>query len=256
MVDFVEQNWSECIKHFKNPILWKYLVIGLYNSDDKRISKGFCTDIDNVPSGFTGCLSWATDEYGIEDYDFDDYYWSARENYDGDDDISDDDDVPYYWSHFYMDKRAEYYTFNKIWDKIEMYQPTRRCHWWNPTFSWQLAQLVFPQDQWIIISNEHHTSVINQNKQYFELLYDIKYPMFPGKDGNEIIIDLDLELELDNLTITVKSNSTEIHNIVNLYEKPEDCEWLRFPKNLSTSYDEQLNQMIIDIDEQHHIVQF
>lgn len=249
MVDFVEQNWSECIKHLKNPLLWKYLVIGLYNCDDRYIHHGFCTDISDVPSGFTGCWSLATDEYEMDDYDFNDYYWSARENYDG---YVSDDEYPYYCTSFYMDKREEYYTFNKIWDKIEMYQPSKRCHWWNPTFSWQLAKLMFPQDQWTIISNEHHTSVINQNKQYFELLYDMKYPTFPSKDASNIIIDLDL----DNPTLPVKSNSTEIHDIVKLYSKPEDCDWLRFPKNISTAYDEQLNQMIIDIDDQHHTVQF
>jgi hypothetical protein len=48
------------------------------------------------------------------------------------------------------------------------------CFWWNKTFGLTLAQLVMPNENWIIIENDLHLTIANENRTciFDILLYD------------------------------------------------------------------------------------
>lgn len=97
--------------------------------------------------------------------------------YYGDDSYADrylSDDVEAYWD---MEKRHvneipkfKYYdgiitdcggNDDNTW--IGYWMIGRRCHWLNPTFTFTLAQLVCPDEDWYVLSGEFHTSIFNRS---------------------------------------------------------------------------------------------
>ena len=55
---------------------------------------------------------------------------------------------------------------------LRAYQMFGACHWWNPTFGITLAKLIYPNEDWKVISGEYHTTVTNKNET---LVFDILY---------------------------------------------------------------------------------
>lgn len=57
-------------------------------------------------------------------------------------------------------------------DEYGYYVMSGACHWWNPTFSLTLAGLMFPDEQWEVLSSNVHTTVVNKEKsRVFDILY-------------------------------------------------------------------------------------
>jgi len=83
----------------------------------------------------------------------------------------------------YKNKILEPFVKHHMKNCLEAYQMFHACHWWNPTFCFTLAKIVYPNEVWSIRkgSSPHekygHTTIINKEKN---LLFDILY--FDEKD--------------------------------------------------------------------------
>jgi len=76
----------------------------------------------------------------------------------------------------YMEMREEilepYFTWEKIKHDLEYYAILGSYHWTAPTFGLTLAQLVEPEENWYVRSNDKHTTIINEDEtKIFDLLY-------------------------------------------------------------------------------------
>ena len=65
-----------------------------------------------------------------------------------------------------------YFSWENIWRNPESYILAGSCHYYAPTFELTLAQLVEPEEEWLVRSDEKHTTVINKSHtKTFDLLY-------------------------------------------------------------------------------------
>lgn len=107
-----------------------------------------------------------------------------------DDSIEDDDII----NDKYEDYREQYlqpilkpYIENYKKNHMDSYRLWGGCHWWNPTFGLTLAQLVLPNEKWIVRESEYHTTVVNEDEtKVFDILYyDEDDETLGGKDAYE-----------------------------------------------------------------------
>jgi len=55
---------------------------------------------------------------------------------------------------------------------LRAYQMFGACHWWNPTFGLTLAKLLYPNENWKVVTSDYHTTVTNAD---MSLVFDILY---------------------------------------------------------------------------------
>jgi len=85
----------------------------------------------------------------------------------------------------YKNNILEPYINNFIKTDYRAYQMRMACHIWNPTFCLTLAELIYPEEDWYVVSSEIHTTVVNED---FSLVFDILYynetdEFFGGKEA-------------------------------------------------------------------------
>ena len=88
---------------------------------------------------------------------------------------TDDDeanDINYEKYRKYLEPILEPYINNYKKTHIDSYCLWGGCHWWNPTFCLTLANIVMPNEQWRVQSNDYHTTIVNSdNTKIFDILY-------------------------------------------------------------------------------------
>ncbi len=220
----IESNWkSLCVPHLKNLSLWTSIVNGLLNycpyilSDNAHLNQpvSFCTSINNGPSSFTSRMS---ETIG------DDYLDVIIKTLDQIDllpkryfRLDDEDDVKYQ-----IDRELlmTYAPWKWVYDEPELYRISGQCHTWNPTFTWTLAHLVFPDVKWMIRSNELHTTIVDQDqKMYFDPL-------------------------VESADITQMMNDKPFQD----YNSPDQCPWLKHFEILVSGDEDQIE---IELPDQH-----
>lgn len=72
----------------------------------------------------------------------------------------------------YKDNIMNPYIKERIDNQYQSYQCFGACHWYNPTFGLTLARIVLPNETWIILTDELHTTVTNKTRT---LVFDILY---------------------------------------------------------------------------------
>ena len=55
---------------------------------------------------------------------------------------------------------------------LRSYQMFGGCHWWNPTFCFTLAKIIYPNENWKVKKGFYHTTIVNSNES---LVFDILY---------------------------------------------------------------------------------
>ena len=88
------------------------------------------------------------------------------------------------------------------------------CHWWNPTFGLTLAQLVLPNEKWIVRSSEYHTTVVNEDEtKVFDILYyDEDDETLGGKNAYENSGMTKQQVKKRNKIITAENIEKKVNN--------------------------------------------
>ena len=92
----------------------------------------------------------------------------------------------------FKDELLEPYLDDKLKDDYKTYCLYGGCFWYNLTFGYTLAKLVYPEYKWeIAASSKHLTVVSHENKLIFDILYyDIDKHNFGAVDAlNDAFID-------------------------------------------------------------------
>lgn len=72
----------------------------------------------------------------------------------------------------YKNKIIEPYVTAYIEKQYEAYQCFGACHWYNPTFGLALAKIILPNEKWVVLNGDKHTTVTNKTRT---LVFDILY---------------------------------------------------------------------------------
>lgn len=72
----------------------------------------------------------------------------------------------------YKNKITEPYIEACVEKQYEAYQCFCACHWYNPTFGLTLAKMILPNEKWIVLEGDKHTTVTNKKRT---LVFDILY---------------------------------------------------------------------------------
>ena len=108
------------------------------------------------------------------------------------------------------------------------------CHWWNPTFCLTLANIVMPNEKWIVINSDYHTTVVNSDcTKIFDILYF---------DENDKSFGGDLAYENSNMSLSQIQARNKADNIKTIEDKVNNCEQDKI-------YDTTFNQLYTDLDE-------
>ena len=102
----------------------------------------------------------------------------------------DDDYLQLYYE--FKDELIEPYLDDKLKDDYKTYCLYGGCFWYNLTFGYTLAKLVYPEYKWEIAASSKHLTVIShENKLIFDILYyDIDKHNFGAVDAlNDAFID-------------------------------------------------------------------
>jgi hypothetical protein len=117
----------------------------------------------------------------------------------------DDDDMDEYWESENAEKYREYkdnimkpYIKDREEKMYQSYQCFGSCHWYNPTFGLTLAKMVLPNEEWVILTGEKHTTIANKAHT---LLFDILYYREDETDfgGKRALQDSGRVISLQNL---------------------------------------------------------
>jgi len=127
------------------------------------------------------------------DLDIDELFLKKYPQYEGIDceELEDDDD----YSQLHIDFKNELlepYLNDKLKDNYKTYCLYGSCFWYNLTFGYTLANLIYPNYKWeIAASSKHLTVVCHENKLIFDILYyDIDKHDFGAIDAlNDAFID-------------------------------------------------------------------
>lgn len=83
----------------------------------------------------------------------------------------------------YKQKVIEPYWNDYLDSNYEAYCLYGACHWYNPTFSYELAKMVAPNEVWKVKRGNIHTTVVNETgDKVFDILY---YDEFDATKGGE-----------------------------------------------------------------------
>lgn len=89
--------------------------------------------------------------------------WDELDSLDPDsDDYDDDEEI--------SEKIISMTGFDNL-NKLHNWMPFGECHTWNKTFGYWLAQKIFPNKKWQVVSTDYHTTVVSlENNLMFDIL--------------------------------------------------------------------------------------
>ena len=166
----------ECFEEYIGTKKAKY--VAQYSSYD-----GFMTYLDELEEE-------VINEFNL---DIDELFIIKHPQYEGVDyeELEMDDDYSQLYYEF-KDELIEPYLDDKLKDDYKTYCLYGGCFWYNLTFGYTLAKLVYPEYKWeIAASSKHLTVVSHENKLIFDILYyDIDKHNFGAVDAlNDAFID-------------------------------------------------------------------
>ena len=135
------------------------------------------------------------EEQIIEEFNLDIYklFLIKHPQYNGLDDEELEDDDDYLQSYYeFKDELIEPYLDDKLKDDYKTYCLYGGCFWYNLTFGYTMAKLIYPEYKWeIACSSKHLTVVCHQHKLIFDILYyDIDKHNFGAVEAlNDAFID-------------------------------------------------------------------
>ena len=193
-----KKNWNDIVPLLELPQVKSAITRGInsyLNNDDTRTDKydkkhfplyyargdTICYILgDNFDMDFTeelqikGILKLDINEPNENDFTSCKYYDIAMEEY--------FENGNYDKYHEYCQKIIEPYYNYKMKHNYQSYCLYSGCHWWNNTFGLTIAKLIMPNENWKIVKNDLHTTVVNKEdtKVFDILLYDDKLADFGG----------------------------------------------------------------------------
>ena len=85
----------------------------------------------------------------------------------------------------YCNEKMKPYIDEIMKNNYKSYKLRSGCHYWNNTFSLKMANYIFPKENWEVISNHLHTTVVNKNrtKVFDILMYNENADDFGGDEA-------------------------------------------------------------------------
>ena len=199
--DFKE-NWKHNIMpHLNNDLIIKSIERGIIGYKDNKMQFGdeYLYELTSFDEYFFGAkknkyvADYAGDSFVTykdeleeqiieeENLDIDELFLIKYPQYKGLDheELELDDDYTQLYYEF-RDELLDPYLDNKLKDDYETYCLYGACFWYNLTFGYTLAKLVYPNYKWeISFSSKHLTVVCHEQKLIFDILhYDEDKPDF------------------------------------------------------------------------------